>query len=95
MLNFINYFFTVFRCIPGELFLWTLWSTFRCTLSIGNKPGIYGLCIPVDSFALRCESVTCNYVFGMYWAKGIIICISNNVEKLHIAIMCTATYAGG
>ena len=24
----------------------------------GSKPGIHGLCIPVDSFDLRCESVT-------------------------------------
>ena len=28
------------------------------TLGKGNKPGIHGLCIPVDSFDLRCESVT-------------------------------------
>ena len=47
-----------FRCIPGELFFWTLWSTFRCTLCMGNKPGIHGVCFPVDSFDLRCESVT-------------------------------------
>ena len=24
----------------------------------GNKPEIHGLCIPMDSFDLRCESVT-------------------------------------
>ena len=27
---------------------------------MGNKPGIHGLCIPVDSFDLRYEGVTCN-----------------------------------
>ena len=29
-----------------------------CILGKGNKPWIHGLCIPVDSFDLRCESVT-------------------------------------
>ena len=33
-------------------------TTIKCTLCKGNKPGIHGLCIPVDSFDLRCESVT-------------------------------------
>ena len=32
--------------------------TFRCTVGIENKPEIHGLCIPVDSFDMRCESVT-------------------------------------
>ena len=36
-----------FRCIPEELFLWTLWSTFGYILGIGNKPGIHGLWIPL------------------------------------------------
>ena len=55
-----------FRCILRKLFLWSLWSTFRCTLGMGNKPGIHGLCIPVDTFDLRCKSImyvcTCMYV---------------------------------
>ena len=33
-------------------------TTIKCTLGKGNKPGIHGLCIPVDSFDLGCESVT-------------------------------------
>ena len=33
----------------------------RCTLGMGNKPRIHGLCIPVDFFDLRCESVTYAY----------------------------------
>ena len=32
-----------------------------------NKPGIHGLCITVDSFDLRCESVT--YVYHFVWRK--------------------------
>ena len=35
---------------------------FRCTLDKKNKPGIYKSCIPVDSFDLRCESVTYGYI---------------------------------
>ena len=29
-----------------------------CALGKGNKPGIHSLYIPVDSFDLRCESIT-------------------------------------
>jgi len=28
-----------FRCIPGELFFWTLWSTFRCFPGMKEKQG--------------------------------------------------------
>ena len=44
-----NLFFELFD-MPFEHVHW-------CTLD-GRRIGIHGLCIPVDSFDLRCESVT-------------------------------------
>ena len=35
------------------------------TLGKGNKPGIHDLCFPVDSFDLRCESVTYCYTHAI------------------------------
>ena len=48
---------------------------FRCTFGIGNKPGIHGLCIPVDYFDLRCESIILTLAICIYLKaqKGVTI----------------------
>ena len=45
------------------------------TLGIGNKPGIHGLCIPVDSFDLSCESVTLNCNITVLILYPFMLCI--------------------
>ena len=67
-------------------------GTFRCTLGKGNKPGIHGLCIPVDSFDLRCESVTCMYACTKYF----ILCNTTTLvayTKYSVCVyVCTVEY---
>ena len=44
---------------PGKVIPLKSLIYFRCTLGIGNKQGYMAcVCIPVDSFDLRCKSVT-------------------------------------
>ena len=54
-------------------------------LDVHRRIGIHGLCIPVDSFDLRCESVT--YVHYSYY---IILFMVNDVICIYI-ILCYHT----
>ena len=57
------------RCIPEnlsfEFFDLPFDHVHWCTLDV-RRIGIHGLCIPVDSFDLRCESVTYTYVHTLH-----------------------------
>ena len=72
---------------------------------MGNKPGIHGLCIPVDSFDLRCESVTsgvvslnlyvhiCSYVCLCCMDKIVYLCYIQSVINMsaHFMEFCACT----
>ena len=37
--------------------------------------GIHGLCIPVDSFDVKCESVTCNIIYNFPFMNSLVVVI--------------------
>ena len=57
---------------------------FRCTFDIGNKPGIHGLCIPVDYFGLRCESITLTLAICIYLKAQKGVTITSGIQRTGI-----------